>query len=61
MLSEMEAILHAHLTAAEDDRDRYRALLEEFDSHRADSSVEWIDDWSRRVSAALRERQADES
>jgi hypothetical protein len=31
------------------ERDRFRALLQEFADHRADSSLAWFDDWTRRV------------
>lgn len=31
----------------------YRALLVEFESHRIDSSLDWMNDWTRRVEKAL--------
>ena len=44
----------------ETERDRYRELLIEFESHRADSSLVWFDEWSRRVSLALDQERRDD-
>lgn len=33
--------------------EHFRALLTEFSEHRADSTLGWLDDWSRRVDALM--------
>jgi hypothetical protein len=48
--------LELALEKTQEERDVYRALLDEFASHRWDSTLDWFDGWTRRVHATLNDR-----